>query len=53
MDKMEVMLPQADKEEAVEILTTLSSMTPIEQREMLAFLRGVMLGKHLNAQMGA
>lgn len=45
--KMETIMPQADKQEAVEVMEVLGNMNQGEQREMLVFLRGVEFGKRL------
>lgn len=45
--KMETIMPQENKEEAVEILNLLDAMNLAEQQEMLAFVRGVRFGMSL------
>ena len=47
MDKMETIMPQAYKAEAEEILALLKSMQTTEQRDVLAFLHGVQLGRSM------
>lgn len=48
--KMETIMPQADKREAVEVMKVLDNMNQGEQREMLVFLRGVEFGKRLGME---
>lgn len=48
--KMETIMPQADKQEAVEVMEVLGNMNQGEQREMLVFLRGVEFGKRLGME---
>lgn len=45
--KMETIMPQADKDEAAEVLALLEAMNLAEQQEMLAFVRGVRFGMSL------
>ena len=48
IEKMEVIMLQSDKKEAAEVLELLDVMSQREQKEMLAFLRGVQFGKSLS-----
>ena len=48
IEKMEIMLPQSNKVEAAEVMEFLDVMSQNEQKEMLAFLRGVQFGKSLS-----
>lgn len=45
----EVFTPRKNEAEAVELLNTLATMTKEDQRQMLAFLSGVSLGRQLSA----
>lgn len=47
--RMEVIMSQADKQEAAEVLALLDTMNQGEQKEILAFLRGVKFGQSLGA----
>lgn len=47
--KMETIMPQTNKEEAAEVLELLDTMNQGEQKEILAFLRGVKFGQSLGA----
>lgn len=47
--KMEVIMSQTDKQEAAEVLALLDTMNQGEQKEILAFLRGVKFGQSLGA----
>lgn len=47
--RMEVIMSQTDKQEAAEVLALLDTMNQGEQKEILAFLRGVKFGQSLDA----
>ena len=47
--RMEVIMSQTDKQEAGEVLALLDTMNQGEQKEILAFLRGVKFGQSLGA----
>lgn len=47
--RMEVIMSQTDKQEAAEVLALLGTMNQGEQKEILAFLRGVKFGQSLGA----
>ena len=47
--RMEVIMSQTDKQEAAEVLALLDTMNQGEQKEILAFLRGVKFGRSLGA----
>lgn len=47
--RMEVIMSQTDKQEAAEVLALLDTMNQGEQKEILAFLRGVKFGQSLGA----
>ncbi len=45
----ETMIPQDNRQEAVEVLDFLRTLEDGEEKEMLAFLRGVQFGKRMGA----
>ena len=47
--RMEVIMSQTDKQEAAEVLALLDTINQEEQKEILAFLRGVKFGQSLGA----
>lgn len=44
-----IMIPQDNRQEAVEVLDFLRTLEDGEEKEMLAFLRGVQFGKRMGA----
>ena len=47
--RTETMIPQDNRQEAVEVLDFLRTLEDGEEKEMLAFLRGVQCGKRMGA----
>ena len=47
--RTETMIPQDNRQEAVEMLDFLGTLGDSEEKEMLAFLRGVQFGKRMGA----
>ena len=47
--QIETMIPQDNRQEAVEVLDFLRTLEDGEEKEMLAFLRGVQFGKRMGA----
>lgn len=47
--RTETMIPQDNRQEAVEVLDFLRTLEDGEEKEMLAFLRGVQFGKRMGA----
>lgn len=47
--KMEIMLPQVNKQEAEEVAEFLGGMTTVEQQNFLNFIRGANFAKRLLA----
>ena len=47
--RTETMIPQGSRQEAVEVLDFLRTLEDGEEKEMLAFLRGVQFGKRMGA----
>lgn len=45
--QMETIMPQDSKQEAAEVMDFLGTLDHGEEKEMLAFLRGVQFGKRL------
>lgn len=52
MEKMEIMVPGANRTEAERMMDLLTTMSEEEQREMLTFMKGVEFGRRLAATTG-
>lgn len=52
MEKMEIMVPGANRTEAERMMDLLATMSEEEKREMLTFMKGVEFGRQMAATTG-